>query len=491
MLTRRSALLGSAALAAYGAVRLGGAHAQPGPATRLPVPALLDARAKGHAAELVARAGQHAFRPGAPAPSYGFSASYLGPTLLVRRGDETQLTVRNELEEPTTVHWHGAIVSGAVDGGPHNSIPPGGVWRPILKVDQPPAMLWYHAHPHGATALQVYRGLAGLLFVADDGDRERGLPHGYGVDDLPLVLQDRAFRRDGSLVYDQSPMATMMGMFGDTIIVNGVIEPFAPVPKGVVRLRLLNGSNARILRLGFDDGRDFHAIASDAGYLAAPAQLKDIILAPGERCEILVDFADGKTSRLQSLPHDVGARSGMPMMQMMQTGPDTIEPIMRFDPDAALPVAVRKPPARLDGPGAPDASKVAVRREVLLQPMLGGMGMMGMMRGGGRMGMNGRSFDMSRIDFEATLGTTEVWTIRSQMMAHPFHIHGTSFRILSIDGAPPPAHLAGLKDVVLVEDTVELLVPFSVGADKDHPFMAHCHILEHEDAGMMAQFTVA
>jgi len=164
---------------------------------------------------------------------------------------------------------------------------------------------------------------------------------------------------------------------------------------------------------------------------------------------------------------------------------------MRFQPDAAMPVSVREPTAKLDGPGAPDASKVAMRREVLLQPMLGGMGMMGGMRGGGRMGLNGRSFDMNRIDFEAKLGTSEVWTIRSQMMAHPFHIHGTSFRILSIDGAAAPAHLAGLKDVVLVEDTVELLVSFNVGADRDHPFMTHCHILEHEDAGMMAQFTVA
>lgn len=490
MLTRRSVFLGSAALAWAGMARTGVSRAQPVFKVRLPVPRLVDARAQDHAVEIVARAAQHAFWPDAPVPSYGFSASYLGPTLLLRRGDDTRFTIRNELKEPTTVHWHGGIVSGAVDGGPHNSIQPGGVWRPNFKFDQPPATLWYHAHPHGATALQVYLGLAGLLLVSDDRDSERGLPHDYGVDDLPLVLQDRAFRRDGSLAYDRSPMATMMGMFGDTIIVNGVVAPFAPVPKGVVRLRLLNGSNARILRLGFDDRRVFHAIASDAGYLAAPAQLKDVVLAPGERCEILVNFADGKTCALQSLPHNVGTRSGMPMMGMMQTGPERAEPVMLFKPEAEIPVVAREMPAKLDGPGAPDTSKVAIRRDVLLQPMLGGMGMMGMMRGGGRMGLNGRSFDMNRIDFEAKLGTTEIWTVRSQMMAHPFHIHGTSFRILSIDGAPSPVHLAGLKDVVLVEDTVELLVPFNIGADKDHPFMTHCHILEHEDAGMMAQFTV-
>ena len=382
-------------------------------------------------------------------------------------------------------------MSGAVDGGPHNSIAPDGEWRPTFKLDQPPATLWYHAHPHGATALQVYRGLAGLLLVSDDGDAARGLPHDYGVDDLPLVLQDRAFGRDGSLAYDRSPMATMMGMLGDTIIVNGAVASFAPVPKGMTRLRLLNGSNARILRLGFDDQRVFHVIASDGGYLAAPTQLKDLMLAPGERCEILVDFADGKSCALQSLPHTIGARSsGMPMMQMMQAGPERAEFIMQFEPDAALPAAVREAPSKLDGPGAPDASKVATRRDAVLQPMLGGMGMMGMMRGGGRMGVNGRSFDMNRIDFEAKLGTSEIWTVRSEMMAHPFHIHGTSFRILSIDGAPPPAHLAGLKDVVLVEGVVELLVPFNAAAGKDHPFMTHCHILEHEDAGMMAQFVV-
>lgn len=491
MLTRRSVLLGSAAVAtAYGALRIGGARARTAFATKLPIPTLVDARAQGHAIDLVARASAHEFRPGSPVQAYGFSGSYLGPTLRLRRGEETRFSIRNGLQELTTVHWHGAILPGAVDGGPHNSIRPGEAWSLSFKLDQPPATIWYHAHPHGATALQVYRGLAGLILLTDDGDADRGLPHEYGVDDLPLVLQDRAFHRDGSLAYDLGPMAAMMGMFGDTVIVNGAVAPFARIPKGLVRLRLLNGSNARTLRLGFDDGRAFHAIASDAGYLAAPVNLKDIVLAPGERYEILVDFSDGDSVALQSLPHSVGARSGMPMMRMMQAGPDRAEPVMRFEPDATLPVAEQKIPTKLDGPSAPDASKSARRREAVLEPMLGGMGMMGMMRGGARMGINGRSFDMNRVDFDAKLGTTEIWTVRSQMMAHPFHIHGTSFRILSIDGGPPPAHLAGLKDVVLVEDTVELLVPFSAPADKNHPFMTHCHILEHEDAGMMAQFTV-
>lgn len=404
-----------------------------------------------------------------------------------------QFIVRNELDVETTLHWHGAIVPSEVDGGPHNAIAPGGVWRPAFRLDQPAATIWYHAHPHGATARQVYQGLAGMILLDDGSDARLGLPAAYGIDDLPIVLQDRAFERDGSLAYDFSPMATMVGMIGDTIIVNGVVAPAALVPKGIVRLRLLNGSNARPLRLAFDDRRSFAVIGSDAGLLAAPAEHKELIVAPGERFEILVDFADGKSLVLESLPHDIGANAGMTgMMRMMRTSPGEPEQIIRFEPDDGLAAAVRVMPTRLADLPKLDPASAVRRRRVSLDPMMGGMGMgmMGRRGRGPQMGINGRSFDMDRVDFHAKLGTSEIWEVQTQMMAHPFHIHGTSFRILSIDGEPPPAHLAGLKDVALVEDRVELLVPFNAPATRAMPFMFHCHILEHEDAGMMGQFAV-
>jgi blue copper oxidase len=106
----------------------------------------------------------------------------------------------------------------------------------------------------------------------------------------------------------------------------------------------------------------------------------------------------------------------------------------------------------------------------------------------GLIGINGKTHDLARIDVETKLGTTEIWEIVSLGMAHPFHIHGASFYILSIEGVPPPAHLAGWKDVVLVEDKAEILVAFNRPATREHPFMYHCHILEHEDAGLMGQY---
>ena len=494
MISRRTLLAGSAALAAQSATRFGAAFAEARFATKLPIPELIDASARNHAISLTAQVGKHEFWPGRPATALGYSANYLGPTLRLRRGEEIQFDIGNKIGEPTTVHWHGMIVPGAVDGGPHNAIAPGGRWRPTLKVDQPAATVWYHAHPHGATAVQVYWGLAGLIMIDDGSDARLGLPSSYGVDDLPLVLQDRAFNEDGSLAYDRSPMAAMMGMIGDTIIVNGVVAPVARVPKGLVRLRMLNGSNARFLRLAFADGGAFFVIASDSGLLAAPVERRDLIVSPGERYEILVDFADGKSRVLESLPHDIGANSGMPgMMRMMRASPDQPEQIARFEPDAALAANAREIPKALGGVAAPDPSSATVRRRLTLEPTMGGMGMMGMMGGGrrgSRMGISGKSFAMDRIDFEAKLGSVEIWEVQSQMMAHPFHVHGTAFRILSIDGAPPPAHLAGPKDMALIENKVELLVPFNALATKDNPYMFHCHILEHEDAGMMGQFAV-
>lgn len=476
------------AFAASGFGNVRDAIARPQFATKLAIPELIDAGSRNHAVGFAARAGLHQFWPGRPTPAFNYSGSYLGPVLRLRRGEDVELAIRNELDEATTVHWHGMIVPSGVDGGPHNPIQPGDTWRPRLKIDQPAGTLWYHAHPHGSTARQVYRGLAGMIIIDDGSDTRLGLPNSYGVDDLPIVLQDRAFRRDGSLAYDQSPMSTMFGMIGDTIIVNGTVSPFVKVPKGLVRLRLLNGSNARPLLLRFGDRHPFHVVASDAGLLAAPVQRKDLVVAPGERYEVLVDFAAGTSRVLESLPYDIG--NGM--MGMMRTASAEIEPIMRFDPDPALPVLVSSLPVKLADRRAIDSSIATRRRTIDLQPMMGGMGMMGMgrRRGGAQMGINGRAFDMDRIDFEARLGTTEIWEVRSQMMAHPFHIHGTSFHIISVNGAAPPDHLAGPKDVVLIEDTVELLVPFSAPATKSNPFMFHCHILEHEDAGMMGQFTV-
>jgi len=457
----------------------------------LPIPQLIDAKANANAVSLTIGQGVHAYRPGQSVPSFGYSAPVLGPVIRLARDERVDVTIENKMSRPTTVHWHGLVIPGEMDGGPHNSIPAGDRWKVSLPVDQPECTAWFHPHPHEETAEQVYSGLAGVLIVEDGSGERMGLPRSYGVDDLPLVLQDRFFDRRGAPIYQPGPMDIMAGYRGDTIIVNGAVAPIARVPAGLVRLRLLNGANARIFDLRFSDGRSFHAIASDGGYLATPVRLRNLLIAPGERYEVLIDFADGSEVMLET-----GADQNVPMMGMMRGAAPFVGggSVMKFQIDPSQRAAVTSVPKHLVDMPLPDRSKAVARRQFLLNDMIMGgmMGGMGFGRGAGRFGpamtINGQPFDSDRIDVETKLGTMEVWEIGSQMMAHPFHVHGTQFQILSLNGQVPPLHLQGWKDTVLVAREAQILVPFKQTAPRDHPFMFHCHILEHEDAGMMGQY---
>ncbi|MCB1492069.1 MAG: multicopper oxidase domain-containing protein, partial [Rhodobiaceae bacterium] len=230
---------------------------------------------------------------GAATPTWGFSQSYLGPVLRFRRGTSAHVSVKNSLPFPITSHWHGLHVPAIIDGGPQLQIAPGATWTVELPIDQPAATLWYHSHVGGVTAEQVYGGLSGMIIVDDPDAGDQGLPSDYGVDDIPLVIQDRAFGPDGELVYVKRGPALMHGFRADTILVNGAVRPVAGVPAGLVRLRLVNGSNARIYHLRFSDDRSFHQIASDGGLLPAPVPHTELTLAPAERAEVVVDFSDG------------------------------------------------------------------------------------------------------------------------------------------------------------------------------------------------------
>jgi FtsP/CotA-like multicopper oxidase with cupredoxin domain len=444
----------------------------------LPIPPLVDLR-PGAPVTLTARVGETEFFPGKASPTAGYNRNLLGPTLRVRSGDEVTLVVRNELPELTTVHWHGLLVPAAVDGGPHNEIAPGEAWKAVLPVQQPAATCWYHPHPHGRTGLQVYGGLAGLLLVTDREEQALGLPSRYGVDDLPVILQDRVFDREQHLVYPRGPMALMHGVQGSVMLVNGVREPRAAVPAGLVRLRLLNGANARVYDLAFEDGRRFHWIASDGGLLREPVPLQRMALAPGQRAEVLVDFSDARAAVL------VNRSTGAP------------QPLLHFAPAGEhRPHAL---PARLANWSAPAREAATQRRRLTLTMGNDAMGSMPGMQGMHAMpmphGFDGRPFDMARIDQRVKLGAVEIWEVSAlpgMMMdqPHPFHMHGVHFEVLRRDGRAPDALDAGRRDTVLVDAPVELLVRFTQPAPTV-PFMYHCHILEHEDAGMMGQFTVS
>jgi blue copper oxidase len=196
-MNRRQFAIGSAAIMSGGLVGglVGSRLAQGDPLRfdrRLPILPLIDAAKQGNAVRLKVSSARHAFIKGRPTPAYGYSGPVLGPAIRMRRGD-------------TTVHWHGLLVPGDVDGGPHQVIKPGGTWRPRLKIEQPASTAWFHPHLHHDTARQVYMGLTGLIIVDDGSDADLGLPRTYGVDDVPIIIQDRSFDSDGSLLYDRDP----------------------------------------------------------------------------------------------------------------------------------------------------------------------------------------------------------------------------------------------------------------------------------------------
>jgi blue copper oxidase len=340
---------------------------------------------------------------------------------------------------------------------------------------------------HGRTAEQVYAGLAGLLLVTDDDEKALGLPSEYGVDDLPLILQDRQFE-SGRLILPEGMMALMHGRRGDTLLVNGTVNPVTRVPRRLVRLRLVNGSNARTYDLAFEDNRAFHWIASEGGLLERPVELRSLSLAPGERAEILVDFADGGSVALET---GMDTNASM-MMGMLARASDLIgrgrEPVLKFEAQAGVGTGA-KVPERLVAHERLNASRAIGRRRFAMTMGMGGM-MKGMMGGGmSTHGINGRPYDMERIDEEVRLGDVEIWEVSGEMMAHPFHIHGVHFEVLSRNGAAPGPRDQGLRDTVVAKEPVELLVRFTQPAVAA-PFMYHCHILEHEDNGMMGQFIV-
>ncbi|MEP0453691.1 MAG: multicopper oxidase domain-containing protein [Roseibium sp.] len=451
---------------------------------RLAYPPLLDATTS-RLFQLEARTGETRFDDGAASETFGYNQGYLVPTIRVQAGVETRAEVHNTLGEPMSAHWHGLVVAGEFDGGPHQAIAPGDTWKPVLDLDQPPATAWYHSHIHGATARQVMLGLAGVLQVTDDADDARGLPSAYGVDDLTLVLQDRQFNWRGRLKYDPGMHQSMNGFQGDTMVVNGQIGASAAVPKGIVRCRVVNGSNARVYRLSMSDSRSLHLIATDAGFLDRPIALNRLTLAPGERAEVLVDFTSGRDSVLKSDDIINSAMGGM----MGGGGSGSPFTVLPFAVDTTLPVRIDALPGSLDGQLPDLAVKDAPVRRLSLDMSMG-MGMM-FSRSGNRFSINGASYDSGTLNFSTKLNSIERWIVRGAMMMHPFHVHGVRFQVLSENGTAPRAENRGWKDTVLVDGEVELAMKFEKPASAAAPYMYHCHILEHEDGGMMGQFSVA
>lgn len=226
-------------------------------------------------------------------PKWGANGAYLGPALRGARGEWVRVRVRNDLPEDSGLHWHGMHLPAEMDGGPHQPIAAGRTWEPHWEIDQTAATLCYHPHAHGDTSRHVDRGVAGMFILDDPAEGRLALPRIYGVDDIPLILQDKKFNDDGTL--DEDPaMFQSAGQTGDTVVVNGTVRPYLDVTTEVLRLRVVNASNTRPYTLELDDGGSFDMIASDCGLLDAPISLTSLQLSVGERAEIVLTLNAGE-----------------------------------------------------------------------------------------------------------------------------------------------------------------------------------------------------
>ncbi|QSB05325.1 multicopper oxidase family protein [Natronoglycomyces albus] len=440
----------------------------------LSIPALAQARTDNGGTRVFTlgiSAGETQIKPGKKTQTWGIDSSILGPTIRARRGEQIGFLIHNGLDETTSIHWHGMHLPAVMDGGPHQEMHPGAEWYPQWTVDQPAASLWYHPHPHGHTAEHVYRGLAGMFIIDDDETDALNLPSEYGVDDLPLIVQDKAFDEDNQ--WDaSSPMGTPSGILGDEILVNGTHSPYFDVTTRLVRLRLLNGSTTHPFNFGFDDDRDFQFIATDGGLINEPFTTNRIMLTPGERAEIVVAFEPGDEAILRSYPMDISIRGN----EARAFGIDDQFDICQFRATSELADDTEVPSTLAPEPNL-DIDDVITRRNFQFSGTH----------------INGKRMDMERIDFGVRLDNTELWTVENEHNNfHNFHVHDVQFQVVSLDGNDPPAHWKGWKDTIHLPnfEPVELLLRFTDYADPNIPYMFHCHVLRHEDDGMMGQFVV-
>lgn len=382
---------------------------------------------------------------------WAYNGQFPGPTLEITRGGTAGITLENGLPQPSITHWHGMIVDHHNDGQPMSAIAPGATYNYSFPVSQRAALNWYHPHPHMMTGEQVYMGLAGAFIVRDAEEAGLGLPS--GAYEVPLIIRDATLDSTGNLVY--KPRSG--GFLGQVPMVNGTLSPYLSVARGWYRFRILNGANSRIFGLTLSNGDSFHLVGNDGGLLATPANIARIDVANGERLDVLINFsqlAAGTKVMLQD------ARSGWSLLEFRVGEGAGVS----YTPKTTLStITALSNPATIRTFSFDGMSKI-----------------------------NGKVYDMDDPGFEVPFGQVERWRFTTSGNApHPVHVHGASFQVVSRSGGRGRLFPweGGWKDTVLLEDneTVEVLIRFDGYRGM---YLLHCHKLEHEDMGMMANFQV-
>lgn len=410
---------------------------------------------------LTAASGQVDLGGGTVGKALVYNGTLPGPNFVVRRGDAVAVPFTNNLDAETTVHWHGLIVPTAEDGQPHEAIAPNGTHTYAFTVKQRAGMSWYHPHPHLATASQVAYGLAGGFIIRDSVEDALSVPsEAYEV---PLVIRDANVDKAGNLSYN----GKASGFTGNIALVNGTRDAALGVDQTWYRFRILIGSNSRLFNLTLSNGATFRLIGNDGGLLPTAVDVPAMELSPGERVDVLVDCSGLAATQTVGL---VDTNSGWTLLRLTGSGKPG-----GFGAVATVPAAGEG--LSSDGPTFGDIAPVTTRL----------FSFDGMTR------INGVVYDMALNSFNVPAGDVEDWVFRTNGNApHPVHVHGASFKVMSRDGGRRRLFPweEGWKDTVLLHDRETVTVRLRFDSGYKGRYLLHCHKLEHEDAGMMLNFTV-
>ena len=413
--------------------------------------------------------------------------SHLAPTIRAAKGDVMYARMQNDLYDPTIVHWHGLEVSERNDGLPGQAVLPGGHYDYSFAIKNRAGTYWYHPHPDGYTGFQVYYGMAGAFVVSDPAEQALALPRGEY--DQVLVIQDRRFDPNNQLVYSVNPF---IGTLGNQVLVNGKPNYLMSAATRIYRLRILNGSNARIYRLKWSNGLPMVAIGSDAGLLSQPVAKPFIMLSPGERVELWVDFSDlpiGEEFKLISEAFP-GAQVGTGGGQVNGSAMDIMS--VRIDRQETETLSLPKSLVEVPRYRIEDAVNGTSPRNIPIT--FDGMFL-----------LNNRLYELNQVAKNEIVqrNTLECWEFTNDTgsfaTAHPIHLHGPSFQVYyrsCIKSLRPAWENVrdgyvdeGWKDTVMLMpgETAKILIKFGTTPNLS---LYHCHNLDHEDMGMMRHYRV-
>lgn len=407
-----------------------------------------------------------------------YSNGILGPTIKANIGDTVNVSLQNNLTEETNIHWHGLILPEDMDGHPKDVASSGGSLNYALPIIQRAGTYWYHPHPHGLTGKQVFMGLAGMFIVNDPEEAALNLPSGEF--EVPIILQDKHFEGN-NLNYSPNDDEIMTGYLGEQILVNGQHAPFLSVASTWYRLRILNGSTARVYNLAMTGGTQMIIIGTDGGLLASPEPVEQVLLGPGERIDVLINFSNQAIGKELYLVSDKFSNYDLQGRQSFS--------LLKFKVDRAANTTFTLP-SKLSTIDDLNPAQSEKTRKIDIAQMIGGEGGH---NGMGRHSINGKIFEMERVDETVSAGTTEIWEFDNSAgdEIHPMHIHGVQFQVLERVGGRNQviASEKGWKDTILVMpgEKVRVIMTFPIYTGV---FVFHCHNLEHEDDGMMLNYKI-